>query len=211
MEYMIRGHFNWNWVNGDQISNMLIHWIDVFNWFTQLKPVNVIAYGSRIRKNIGNVYDNFSMHFEYENGVMLEGMVRRIDGCDNGAGIVIQGEKGSWHSSDFSIRNRNGETIWQYDPEAAKSKFKVHDMYTLEHMLVDHIRKGTVLNIAETAATSALTAVMARESAYTGKRYTWQQISSSPLNMLPEQMALVNVDLKQFGVPLPGTAFIADD
>ena len=82
-------------------------------------------------------------------------------------------------------------------------------MYTLEHiMLVDHIRKGTVLNIAETAATSA---VMARESAYTGKRYTWQQISSSPLNMLPEQMALVNVDLKQFGVPLPGTAFIADD
>ncbi len=47
----------------------------------------------RIRKNIGNVYDNFSMHFEYENGVMLEGMVRRIDGCDNGAGIVIQGEK----------------------------------------------------------------------------------------------------------------------
>ena len=33
MEYMIRGHFNWSWVNGDQISNMLIHWIDVFNWF----------------------------------------------------------------------------------------------------------------------------------------------------------------------------------
>ena len=85
-------------------------------------------------------------------------------------------------------------------------------MYTLEHiMLVDHIRKGTVLNIAETAATSALTAVMARESAYTGKRYTWQQISSSPLNMLPEQMALINVDLKQFNVVLPGTAFIADD
>lgn len=85
MEYMIRGHFNWNWVNGDQISNMLVHWIDVFNWFSMYKPINVIAYGSRIRKNIGNVYDKFSMHFEYENGVTLDGMVRRIDGCDNGA------------------------------------------------------------------------------------------------------------------------------
>ncbi len=46
-------------------------------------------------------------------------------------------------------------------------------MYTLEHiMLVDHIRKGTVLNIAETAATSALTAGMARESAYTEEKDT---------------------------------------
>lgn len=212
MEYMIRGHFNWNWVNGDQISNMLVHWIDVFNWFSMSKPINVIAYGSRIRKNIGNVYDNFSMHFEYENGVTLDGMVRRIDGCDNGAGIIIHGEKGSWHSSDFSIRNRNGEAIWQYDREEAKAKFKVHDMYTLEHiMLINHIREGKVLDIAETAATSALTAVMARESAYSGKKYTWEQIISSPLNTLPEEIALVNVDLKKFEIPLPGITFTKDE
>jgi len=212
MEYMIRGHFNWNWVNGDQISNMLVHWIDVFNWFSMSKPINVIAYGSRIRKNIGNVYDNFSMHFEYENGVTLDGMVRRIDGCDNGAGIIIHGEKGSWHSSDFSIRNRNGEAIWQYDREEAKAKFKVHDMYTLEHiMLINHIREGKVLDIAETAATSALTAVMARESAYSGKKYTWEQIISSPLNTLPEEIALVNVDLKKFEIPLPGITFTKNE
>ena len=117
MEYMIRGHFNWSCVNGDQISNMLIHWIDVFNWFSHLKPQKVIAYGSRIRKNIGNVYDNFSMHFDYEGGVTLGGMVRRIDQCDNGAGAVIHGEKGTWYSSDFSIRNHQGDIIWQYDKE----------------------------------------------------------------------------------------------
>ena len=41
-------------------------------------------------------------------------------------------------------------------------------MYTLEHiMLIDHIRKGKVLKVAESVAMSALTAVMARESAYT--------------------------------------------
>lgn len=208
MEYMIRGHFNWNWVNGDQVSNMLIHWIDVFNWFSHLKPLNVIAYGSRIRKNIGNVYDNFSMHFEYEKGVTVEGMVRRIDGCDNGAGAVIHGEKGSWYSSDFSIRSRNGDILWKYEEEEAKAKFNVHDMYTLEHIvLVNHIRKGEVLTIAEMAAMSALTAVMARESAYTGKICTWEQLVSSDLNSLPEEMALVNVDLKQYEVPLAGNSF----
>ena len=211
MEYMIRGHFNWNWVNGDQISNMLIHWIDVFNWFSHLKPMNAIGYGSRIRKNIGNVYDNFSMHFEYERGVTVEGMVRRIDGCDNVAGAIIHGEKGSWHSSDFSIRDRNGNKIWQYDEEAAKNEFKVHDMYTLEHIvLIDHIRKGKVLKVAESVAMSALTAVMARESAYTGKICTWDQMVTSDLNMLPKEMELVNVDLKQYEVPLAGIPYGGD-
>ena len=205
MEYMIRGHYNWSWVNGDQISNMLIHWIDVFNWFSHLKPLSVIAYGSRIRKNIGNVYDNFSMHFEYENGVTVGGMVRRIDGCDNGAGAIIHGEKGIWDSSDFSIRNRNGEMIWQYNEEEEKKKFQLHDMYTLEHIaLVNHIRKGEVLHIAESTAMSALTAIMARESAYTGKKQTWEQMLTSELAMEPKEMALVNVDLKQFEVPLAG-------
>ncbi|MDR2913645.1 MAG: Gfo/Idh/MocA family oxidoreductase [Tannerella sp.] len=211
MEYMIRGHFNWNWVNGDQISNMLIHWIDVFNWFSHLKPQKVIAYGSRIRKNIGNVYDNFSMHFDYEEGVTLGGMVRRIDQCDNGAGAVIHGEKGTWYSSDFSIRNHQGDIIWQYDKEEAKAKYKVHDMYTLEHIvLVNHIRQGQVLDVAENAAISSLTAVMARESAYTGKVYTWEQISSSTLNKLPVNMALVNVDMKDFDVPLAGAPYAID-
>ncbi|MDR2039403.1 MAG: Gfo/Idh/MocA family oxidoreductase [Bacteroidales bacterium] len=205
MEYMIRGHFNWSWVNGDQVSNMLIHWIDVFNWFSHLKPVRAISYGSRIQKNIGNVYDNFSMNIEYEGGVNVSGMVRRIDGCDNDRGAIIRGEKGSWHSRDFSIRNNDGEIIWKYDGEDAKNKFKVHDMYTLEHIeLVNHIRKGKVINVAEGAAISSMTAVMARESAYTGKAYTWEQITSSNLNMLPEKMELINMDLKKYEIPLAG-------
>lgn len=184
---------------------MLIHWIDVFNWFSHLKPQSVIAYGSRIRKNIGNVYDNFSMHFDYGDGVTVGGMVRRIDKCDNGAGAIIHGEKGSWYSRDFSIRNPKGDILWQYDKEEAKKQFQVHDMYTLEHIaLVNHIRKDQVLTVAEEAAASSLTAIMARESAYTGKTCTWDQISSSALSMIPANMALVNVDLKDFEVPLAG-------
>ena len=78
-------------------------------------------------------------------------------------------------------------------------------------MLINHIREGKVLDIAETAATSALTAVMARESAYSGKKYTWEEIISSPLNTLPEEIALVNVDLKKFEIPLPGITFTKDE
>ena len=206
MEYMIRGHFNWAWVNGDQISNMLIHWIDVFTWFSHLKPVSAVAYGSRIRKNIGNVYDNFSMDFEYEGGVNVSGMVRRIDDCFNDRGAVIQGEKGSWHSSDFSIRDNNGKVIWKFDEEKSKAEFKVHDMYTLEHIaLVNHLRNGKTLDIAESVATSSMTAIMARESAYTGKKCTWDEITLSALNMLPEKPELANVNMSEYEIPLAGT------
>lgn len=84
-------------------------------------------------------------------------------------------------------------------------------MYTLEHIvLIDHIRKGKVLKVAESVAMSALTAVMARESAYTGKICTWDQMVTSDLNMLPKEMELVNVDLKQYEVPLAGIPYGGD-
>ena len=211
MEYMIRGHFNWNWMNGDQISNLLVHWIDVFVWFTHLKPIKVTGFGSRVRRIAGTVYDNFSMDYEFEGGVRLFGMVRRMDGCDNMVGSVIQGDKGSWHSEDFSIRDLNGNLIWKYNKEEAKAKYKNHDMYVLEHVeMINYIRKGEVIDIAGITATSALVAVMARESAYTGRVYSWEQILVSELNMMPEELSFT-ADMSSYkAIPLPGVPIIVD-
>ena len=209
MEYMIRGHFNWNWVNGDQISNMLVHWIDVFMWFTHLKPVKVRAIGSNIRRVVGTVYDNFSMEFEFEKGVNLFGMVRRLDGCDNQVGAVIKGDKGVWDSTDFSIRDLEGNLIWQYDEQS--SAYKNHNMYVLEHVeLVNYIRKGKVLDIAEVTANSALACIMARESAYTGKTCTWEQTLVSDLDMMPENLSL-DADMRKYtSMSLPGVPLTVD-
>jgi len=213
-EWMLRSFFNWNWINGDQVSNMLIHWIDIFCWFSHLKPVKVSAFGSRIRRTVGNVYDNFSMDFEFENGVSMFGMVRRMDGCSNKQSIVVQGDKGiySGTTGEWTIHDLEGNLVWQYDTKAAKEKFKTHDMYTLEHIdLVNHIRKGTLINnITETNAISAMTCIMARESAYTGKVVTWDDMVASDLNMVPVEFAtgqFGKMDLKKYEiVPLPGVA-----
>ena len=208
-EYMLRSFFNWNWINGDHISNILIHWIDIFIWFSHLKPVQVNAFGSRIRRKYGNTYDNFSMDFEFEDGVRMYGMTRKMDGCSNGIGAVIQGEKGVWRSSDFSIHDWEGNLIWKYDTEAAKAKFKTDDMYVLEHIeLVNYIRQGKVLNVTEINATSAMACIMARESAYSGKIVTWEDMIASDLNMMPTEFAsgkLGEMDMKKYEtVPLPG-------
>ena len=212
-EWMLRSFFNWNWINGDQISNMLIHWIDIFCWFTHLKPVKVSAFGSRIRRTVGNVYDNFSMDFEFENGVSLFGMVRRIDGCSNNRFIMIQGDRGVYRGTpnEWTIHDLEGNLVWQYDDEAAKAKFKTHDMYTLEHIdLVNHIRRGTQLDVAETNAVSAMTCIMARESAYSGKVVTWDDMAVSDLNLTPSEFVsgqFGSMNLTKYEViPLPGVA-----
>ena len=208
-EFMLRSFFNWNQINGDQVSNMLIHWIDVFVWFAHAKPVKVSAYGSRIRRIAGNVYDNFSMDFEFEGGVRMFGMVRRMDRCNNMRGAIIYGEKGIWNSDDFSIRDLAGNVVWKYDTEAAKAKYKTDNMYTLEHIdFVNHIRKGTVLDVTEINATSAMACIMARESAYSGRVVTWDNMIASELNLMPAEFASEQhgtMDMQKYEtVPLPG-------
>jgi hypothetical protein len=63
------------------------------------------------------------------------------------------------------------------------------------------------VNEAETTAISNLTAIMGRESAYTGKRITWDEIMSSKLKLGPEKVHMGNVeDMEKYKtVPLPGT------
>ena len=209
MEYMLRDFFSWNWLCGDHVIDQLVHNVDVFTWFSHLKPVRVIGMGSRLRRITGDIYDNFSADIEYEGGVHVHGMARQIDNCDGRVAEIIQGTKGSWNSlnDQFTILDLDGNVVWQYDKEAAKEQFKQHDPYVLEHMnLVNHIRSGKVINIAETTAISSMACIMARESAYTGKAFTWDEMTQSDLNLMPAELTLGNVDMSKYTIPLPGTA-----
>jgi predicted dehydrogenase len=207
MEYMLRDFFSWNWLCGDHVIDQLVHNVDVFTWFSHLKPVRVIGMGSQLRRLTGDIYDNFSADIEYEGGVHVHAMARQIDNCDNRVAEIIQGTKGSWSSQGFIIRDLDGNVVWQYDDAAAKEQFKQHNDYVLEHIdLVNHIRSGKVVNQAETTAIASLACVMARESAYTGKAYTWDEMSQSDLSLMPAELHLGNVDMSKYVPPLPGTS-----
>jgi predicted dehydrogenase len=208
MEYMFRDFFSWNWLCGDHIIDQGVHNIDVFVWFSHLKPQRVICMGSRLRRNTGNIYDNFSADIEFEGGVHLHAMARQIDNCDSNVGEIIQGTKGSWRSYDMSIRDLDGNIIWKYDREEEKAKYKTNDPYVLEHLnLVNSIRSGKPVNVAEVTAISSVAGIMARESAYSGKAITWDEMINSDLNLMPKELTLGNVDMKEYeAIPLPGTA-----
>jgi len=79
-------------------------------------------------------------------------------------------------------------------------------MMVQEHVrLVDSIRTGKAVNEAEQLANSTLLAIMGRESAYTGKFVTWEQMMASDQNLRFKTNEFGPVpDLKE-EIPLAGT------
>jgi predicted dehydrogenase len=207
MEYMFRDFFSWNWLCGDHIVDQVVHNIDVFCWFSHLKPVSSVCMGSRLRRSTGNMYDNFSGDIVFEGDVHLHVQARQIDNCANSVGENIQGTKGFWRSYDMSIHDWDGNLVWQFDRDANKKRYKQNNDYVLEQMdLVNHIRSGKVVNNAETTAISSMAGIMARESAYTGKKIMWDEITASDLNFMPAELHLGNTDMSKYtAIPLPGT------
>ena len=205
-EWMIKDWVNWKWLSGDHIVEQHVHNIDVFTWFSGLKPVKAVGFGSRQRRLTGDQYDNFSVDFTMENGIHLHSMCRQIDGCANNVSEFIQGTKGSWDSSTMEIKDLAGNVIWKYDFEAEKQQYKQNDPYTLEHVnWINCIRGNKPIEQASETAVSNMAALMGRESAYTGAEVTWDAMTASTQDYTPKDLNLGKMDMSGFTVPVPGS------
>ena len=208
-EFMVKDWVNWRWLSGDHIIEQHVHNIDVFTWFSGLKPISAVGFGSRQRRVTGDQYDNFSIDFTMENGVHLHSMCRQIDGCTNNVSEFIQGTHGSWSTANGEtlIKDLAGNIVWQFDKEDEKANYKQTNPYTLEHVnLVNSIRKNTPIEQASETAISNMAALMGRESAYSGLETTWETMTSSSLDYTPVDLNIGKMDMSSYITPTPGTA-----
>ncbi len=208
-EWMIKDWVNWKWLSGDHIVEQHVHNIDVFTWFTGLRPATAVGFGSRQRRITGDQYDNFSVDFVMENGIHVHSMCRQMDGTATNVSEFFQGTKGSLETNaggQAVIKDLNGKEIWKYDYEAEKANFKQTDPYTLEHVnWINHIRAKQPLEQASELAISNMMGIMGRESAYTGSLVTWEAMTASPQHYMPADISLTGkMDMSGFTVPVPG-------
>ena len=207
-EWMIRDWVNWKWLSGDHIVEQHCHNIDVFMWFSGLKPVSALGMGSRQRRVTGDQYDFFNVDFVMENGIHLHSMCRQINGCDNPNFEFIQGTKGSCLTKGDSciIKDLAGNEIWKYDFEKEKASFKQNDPYTLEHVnWINCIRGNKPMEMASDFAIANMAAVMGRDSAYTGRFVNWDSATSRDQDFTPADLSLTGkMDMSGFVVPVPG-------
>jgi predicted dehydrogenase len=129
----------------------------------------------------GQIYDHFSVTYQYADGAELISNCRQQPGCTNDLGARVIGTRGRADLSErrkgLRIRSEGGE--WSYDgPKNA--------MYQAEHdALFAGIRAGRPLNNGESAARSTLLAIMGRMAAYTGQQVTWEMALNSREDFRP--------------------------
>jgi len=206
MEWMIRDWVNWTWLSGDHIVEQHVHNLDVFNWFSGMRPEKALAFGARHRRPTGDQYDMFSVDYTYPGGIHVHSMCRQINGCAQNVSERIQGTKGIWTSNGV-ITDLKGNELWKFDADKEKEDFEQTNPYVLELVnWVNHIRSNKPINQAEETTVSTVTAIMGRVSAYTGNEVTWDEIMASDMNLVPDNLELKNMDLSQYPVPVPGSA-----
>ena len=108
---------------------------------------------------------------------------------------------------NHEIKDLKGNIIWKFDNQASEAAFKQHNPYVLEHVdAINHIRQGKSIDEATACAVSCLAGVMGRESAYNGKTVTWDEMSQSSLDYMPEVLEMGKMDMSKYAVPVPGTS-----
>ena len=205
LEWMIRDWVNWTWLSGDHIVEQHVHNIDVFTWFSGLRPAKAIAVGGRHRRVTGDQYDCFGVDFTMENGIHVASMCRQITGCSGPVGEFIQGTKGSW-SNAGEIKDLKGEVIWKYDRDAEKENFKINSPTQLELIAwINFIRSGKSIDQASELAVSNMMALMGRQAAYTGQEVTWDAITATEMDLTPPDLSFTEkMDMTRYSVPVPG-------
>jgi predicted dehydrogenase len=203
MEYCLRNWFNIKWLSGDHLLDQAIHNIDVATWFMGQHPAKAVGYGGRAHRLTGDTFDFFSIDYTYGNHKRMLATARQIDGCDGNVSEQIYGSKGlALLGDEIRIVDYAGQELWKYDYIAAPVK----NPYEQEHVhLIESIRLDKRINQAEELAYSTQIAILGRESAYTGRAITWDEIMASDLRYGPETYQMGRIPEYQEGVsPIPG-------
>lgn len=202
LEWQLRNWHYFNWLSGDLIMEISVHSIDKIAWtMNDVPPAKIVATGARHQQTIGNIWDQFDVTYEYENGVIAILKTRYQTGCFNEHKDLIIGTKGvcelGWGKAQIT-----GETKWRFDGKTVSSHQVEHDE------LFADIRAGKLPNDGDRMASSTLMGIAGRMSAYTGKDLTWDQALNSKLDTMPRNLDW-DMKLPVDPIPEPGvTKFI---
>jgi myo-inositol 2-dehydrogenase / D-chiro-inositol 1-dehydrogenase len=202
MEWQCRNWLYFTWLSGDHIVEQHVHNLDVVNWAMRATPVKCLGMGGRqvrTAPEFGNIFDHFAIEYEYPNGARVLSMCRQMKGTSDRVCERIVGTRGVAYLDGGGIAEiTRGKVTWKYDGGE-------HDVnpYVQEHVdLITSIRRCKPLNEGVRIAESTLTAIMGRESAYTGRELQWSWIlSSSKLDLTPPRFELGSLPVAPVAVP----------
>jgi myo-inositol 2-dehydrogenase / D-chiro-inositol 1-dehydrogenase len=182
-------------LSGDVIVEQNIHVIDICNWVLASHPVKAIGAGSRKGRteSPGDNWSHFDVVFYYPNGAHVG-----FNSCQFGkapfeASESFFGTRGSSISPYSGSLQIAGEEPWIWSG-SQKTGAPVHGQFSVTGDFSDNLAQadsakhasfiqsivtGKFHNQAALCAESALSAMLGRTAAYTGKEATWDELLRS--------------------------------
>jgi predicted dehydrogenase len=187
-----------NWVfdkalSGDIITEQNIHALDVMSWVFGKPPLRAYGTGARkVRVDIGDCRDTFSVVFQYPDDVAVTFNSRQFDGHGSADGILCRvfGEKGvleTAYGGNVMIRGgegvfyRGGETKQIYAEGAAANVAAFHAA-----VLTGDVANATVAPSVQ----SNLVTILGRTAADTGRAVTWDEVAKDTAAVDPRLQGL---------------------
>ena len=197
--WQVSNWYNFSWLSGDSLVEQAIHSVDKVCWaMKDADPIAAVANGGRqIPAHGGNIYDHFSIVYEFANNVKCHLASRQIPGCFGENADYIQGTKGTCIIGKGPKPFFVGENRWRYNGPN-------NDMYQEEHnTLFKSIRDDQPVNDGEWMAHSTMVGILGRMAAYTGQRIEWEDALSSKQDLAPDGLKWED-DFKPDPMPMPG-------
>jgi myo-inositol 2-dehydrogenase / D-chiro-inositol 1-dehydrogenase len=181
---LVRTWQSWVALSGDHIVEQHVHNIDVANWFCGRPPASAVGFGHRAQRCAGDMYDFFSVDFDYGDGVHIHSMCRQVNRCWNWVGHDFVYEKGRTNGNDYAKPQQSPI------PDGLPRGPASHHQEQIDTLF--YVNQGLVRDEARAVAESSAAAVMGRTAAYTGRQVFWNEMMVEP----DKNPALYNLTLK---------------
>lgn len=181
-------------LSGDIIVEQNIHVVDICNWVLQSHPVKAIGTGGRKGRteSPGDAWSHFNVVFYYPNDVHVSFSSCQFGKTGFDANERFFGTRGSSQSPYSGAIQISGDEAWAWGGDKAdKTKpgeFSVTGSFSdnlaqadsEKHAdFIQSIVTGKFHNQAALGAESALSCMLGRTAAYTGKEATWDELLRS--------------------------------
>jgi len=193
----IRNYSCYTWVNGSFILDWLIHNLDVCCWVKDAWPVSAQGQGGRqVREAADELFDHYAVEYTFPDGTRLFAQGRHMDNTWGFFGDVIHGTTGSAVLGEgikepriYKGHQRTKENqIWEYEGPACNHYQVEHDLFFAA------IREDKPYNETERSAYAAMTGILGRMAAESGKEITWKDAMASDLQLAPGLEKITSLD-----------------
>lgn len=167
-------------LGGDIIVEQNIHVIDVANWFLQSHPFRAFGTGGPTdwagTQYTGDAWDHFLVTYWYPNDVQVNFSSNRLTRSFQDLCIRCFGVRGMVDAHYNGLVRITGENQWM-----GTERDSTFDQGAIRNVkdLVASIQSGKLINNAETAVESNLTAILGRTAAYQAAMVIWDEMMRS--------------------------------